>query len=221
MVQTPTCSRKAQVHRTSPLKASVMLLVTVPHGKREASDNHDEGAINMVPYLTRALDNVGVPHTIHIGNDSFRSILDYNRAESRHTEYSKEFTRLLQENHLLIDLHSYPYMDDETPDSDSITSHGDDLREWSRSDVVFLTLPSLTDQPFSERMMSKLEEHVIVDDIESDYYNYLTVFSQLVMYVPAVLLELNEGSSEAFPLVAKVVAEAVAEHLGLIEPADA
>ena len=198
-----------------------MLLVTVPHGKREASENHDEGAIQMIPHLVTELDNYGVPHTIHVGDDNYRGIIDLNRAESRHTEYAKEFVRLLQENDLHIDLHSYPYVGEEEAEQDAFTVLGDDLREWSRSDVVFLTIPKITEPMFAEAMLTATEEYVVVDDIEGGLSNYLTVFANIIMDVPSVLLELNEGSSEAYPLVAKAVAEGVAVHLGLIEPADA
>ena len=52
-----------------------MLPITVP--KKEASNNHDEGAMQMIPHL-RVTEDYGVPHTFHVGTD-FRGILDLNR----------------------------------------------------------------------------------------------------------------------------------------------
>jgi nitronate monooxygenase len=70
-----------------------MLLVTVPHAKREASGDHDEGAIRMIPHLKRALDNEGVDYEILVG-DTYRSIIDLNRGEARNTEFAKDMRRL-------------------------------------------------------------------------------------------------------------------------------
>ena len=175
-----------------------MLLITVPHARREASNNHDEGAMQMIPHLRKSLEDYGVPHTFHVGTD-FRGILDLNRGESRHTEYAKEFTRLLGLNDLHIDLHSFEYLDEDVPDEQAITEAGDDVREWSMSDVVFLTIDGVTDENFLSYMYEELEEQVIVDDIQTQPYNYLTTFAQVIMDVPSVLIELNEGSAPSYP----------------------
>ena len=197
-----------------------MLLITVPHARREASNNHDEGAMQMIPHLRKSLEDYGVPHTFHVGTD-FRGIIDLNRGESRHSEYAKEFTRLLGLNDLHIDLHSFEYLDEDVPDEQAITEAGDDVREWSMSDVVFLTIDGITDENFLSYMYEELEEQVIVDDIQTQPYNYLTTFAQVIMDVPSVLMELNEGSAPSYPAVAEVVARAVAEYLGLAESVSA
>ena len=198
-----------------------MLLITVPHAKREASGNHDEGAIQLIPFLRKSLDDRSVPYSFLVGDDVFRGVLDLNRGESRNTEYAKEFAKLLSLSDLHIDLHSFEYVDEDTSDEESYTVMGDDLREWSRSDIVFLTIPKITDEWFAHTVMEHLERLVTIDDIETDTYNFLTVFSQVAMDVPSILLEVNEGSRPSFPAVAEAVAEAVAVHLGLVEPPDA
>ena len=118
-------------------------------------------------------------------------------------------------NDLHIDLHSFEYKDEDVIDEQAITEAGDDVREWSMSDVVFLSIEGITDENFLSYMYEELEEQVIVDDIQTQPYNYLTTFAQVVMDVPSVLMELNEGSAPSYPAVAKAVARAVAEYLGL------
>ena len=61
-----------------------MLLITVPHAKREVSGDHDEGALRMIPHLRVALDNAGVNYEILVGDDTYRSILDLNREKPKY-----------------------------------------------------------------------------------------------------------------------------------------
>jgi len=192
-----------------------MLLVTIPHAKREASGDHDEGAIRMIPHLKRALDNEGVDYEILVG-DTYRSIIDLNRAEARNTEFAKDMRRLLKKSKYHIDLHSFPEVSQDASDEESITAMGDDIRNWSLSDVVFLTVPEITDPTFLEEMKIGLEETIIVDDIQTDDYNFITVFSQVAMDVPSILLELNEGSAQAYPAVAAEIARVVGRLLGSV-----
>lgn len=192
-----------------------MLLVTVPHAKREASGDHDEGAIRMIPHLKRALDNEGVDYEILVG-DTYRSIIDLNRGEARNTEFAKDMRRLLKKSRYHIDLHSFPDVSQDASDEESITVMGDDIRNWALSDVVFLTIPDITDPVFLEEMKMGLEETVIVDDIQTDDYNFITVFSQVAMDVPSILLELNEGSAQAYPAVAAEIARVVGRLLGSV-----
>lgn len=194
-----------------------MLLVTVPHARREASLSHDEGAIRMVPYLKAALDTAGVDYEFLIGDDTFRGIIDLNRGEARNTPFAKEMASLLLDSRMHIDLHSFPYKDADTIDEDALTAMGDDLREWSMSDVVLLTVPGITDETFVDDLMTGLEEVVTVDDIQTADYNFITVFAQVAMDVPSILLELNEDSVPSYPAVAKAVADVVAMRLGLVD----
>lgn len=194
-----------------------MLLVTVPHARREASLSHDEGAIRMVPYLKAALDTAGVDYEFLIGDDTFRGIIDLNRGEARNTPFAKEMASLLLDSRMHIDLHSFPYKDADTIDEDALTAMGDDLREWSMSDVVLLTVPGITNETFVDDLMTGLEEVVTVDDIKTDDYNFITVFAQVAMDVPSILLELNEDSVPSYPAVAKAVADVVAMRLGLVD----
>lgn len=194
-----------------------MLLVTVPHARREASLSHDEGAIRMVPYLKAALDTAGVDYEFLIGDDTFRGIIDLNRGEARNTPFAKEMASLLLDSRMHIDLHSFPYKDADTIDEDALTAMGDDLREWSMSDVVLLTVPGITDETFADDLMTGLEEVVTVDDIQTADYNFITVFAQVAMDVPSILLELNEDSVPSYPAVAKAVADVVAMRLGLVD----
>ena len=189
-----------------------MLLVTVPHAKREASGDHDEGAIRMIPHLKRALDNEGVDYEMLVG-DTYRSIVDLNRGEARSTKFAKEMRELLKKSRYHIDLHSFPEVSDDASDQESITAMGDDLRNWSVSDVVLLTIPNITDPIFLEEMLIGLEEVTIVDDIQTDDYNFITVFAQVAMDVPSILLELNEGSVQAYPAIAEAVARVVGRLL--------
>lgn len=189
-----------------------MLLVTVPHAKREESGSHDEGAIRMIPHLKRALDNEGVDYEMLVG-DTYRSIVDLNRGEARSTKFAKEMRELLKKSRYHIDLHSFPEVSDDASDQESVTAMGDDLRNWSVSDVVLLTIPNITDPIFLEEMLIGLEEVTIVDDIQTDDYNFITVFAQVAMDVPSILLELNEGSVQAYPAIAEAVARVVGRLL--------
>ena len=189
-----------------------MLLITVPHAKREASNNHDEGAIRMIPYLKASLDNRNVPYRLLVGDGVFRGVIDLNRGESRNTKYAKEFAKLLKDSKAHIDLHSFEYRDEDASDEESLTQAGDDIRDWSLSDVVFLTVPKISDKIFTEELMSKIENIVQIDAIETQDYNYLTVFAQVAMNVPSVLLELNEDSRPSYPAIAEAVAEAVESY---------
>ena len=192
-----------------------MLLITVPHARREASLSHDEGAIQMIPYLKSALDSAGVEYELLVGDETFRGIIDLNRGESRNTPFAKEFAKLLTKSSMHIDLHSFPYLSPDADDADSINAMGDDLRDWSVSDVVLLTVPEITDELFVEDMLSSLEDVVTVDDFETADYIYLTLRSGCD--VPSILLELNENSVPSYPAVAAAVAEAVAVRLGLVD----
>lgn len=194
-----------------------MLLITVPHARREASLSHDEGAIRMVPILKAALDTAGVDYEFLIGDNTFRGIIDLNRGEARNTPFAKEMAKLLKDAVMHIDLHSFPYVDAEASEDEAITAMGDDLRDWSLSDVVLLTVPGITDEDFVEDMMTGIEEVVAVDDIQTDDYNFITVFAQVAMDVPSILLELNEDSVPSYPAVAAAVAEVVAVRLGLVD----
>jgi len=189
-----------------------MLLVTVPHAKREESGAHDEGAIRMIPHLKKALDSEGVDYEILVG-DTYRSIIDLNRGEARNTKFAKDMRELLKKSRYHIDLHSFPEVSDDASDQESVTAMGDDLRNWSVSDVVLLTIPNITDPVFLEEMLIGLEEIVIVDDIQTDDYNFITVFAQVAMDVPSILLELNEGSVQAYPAIAARVARVVGRLL--------
>ena len=84
-------------------------------------------------------------------------------------------------------------MEEDVPDEQVITEAGDDVREWSMSDVVFLSIEGINDENFLSYMYEELKEQVIVDDIQTQPYNYPTTFAQVVMDVPSVLMELNEG----------------------------
>ena len=171
----------------------------------------------MVPYLKAALDTAGVDYEFLIGDDTFRGIIDLNRGEARNTPFAKEMASLLLDSRMHIDLHSFPYKDADTIDEDALTAMGDDLREWSMSDVVLLTVPGITDETFVDDLMTGLEEVVTVDDIQTADYNFITVFAQVAMDVPSILLELNEDSVPSYPAVAKAVADVVAMRLGLVD----
>jgi hypothetical protein len=194
-----------------------MLLITIPHAKREASNNHDEGAIRMIPYLKASLDNRNVPYTLLVGDDVFRGVIDLNRGVARNTQYAKDFAKLLKDSKAHIDLHSFEYRSEDASDEDSLTEAGDDVRDWSLSDVVFLTVPKISDPVFAEVLMTAIEKIVEIDDIETQDYNYLTVFSQVAMDVPSALLELNEDSLPSYPAIAEVVAEAVESYFALAD----
>ena len=58
----------------------------------------------------------------------------------------------------------------------------------------------------------------MTDRFAGTYDNYLCVFSSMIMDVPSVLVELNEGSHPSFPAIAEALAIGVARYLGLVEP---
>ena len=190
-----------------------MLLITVPHGRREASNNHDEGALLMAPILSEALDDYDVEHEFLIGNETYRAIIDLNRGEARSTQYFEDFRKLLMKADAHVDLHSFPSIDEYATDEEAITEQGDDLREWSLSDVVLLKIEGITDAKLLERFMNVADAGVEVDVRESNHINMLCVFAGLVMNTPTILVEMNEAGRRDYYGIAAAFAEQVAGFL--------
>lgn len=190
-----------------------MLLITVPHGKPESSDNHDEGALQMLPHLTESLRDRGVELDTIVGDDVFRAAIDLNRTEAAGTEFFEDFRKSLLEADFHIDLHSFPYMSPEELDEDSITDRGDDLRDWSLSDVVLLRLEGVTDDRLELELVENLDTNITIDVVDTGYYNMLIVYSSVIMKTPSILIEVNEGSRVNYSEIAEAIAEVVANYL--------
>ena len=196
-----------------------MLLVTLPHGRREASGNHDEGALLMAPILSEALDDYDIEHEFLIGNETYRAVIDLNRGEARTTQYFEDFRELLMKADVHIDLHSFPSIDEYATDEEAITATGEDLREWSLSDVVLLKIEGITDDKLLEKFMNVADSGLEVDVRDVGHYNMLCVFAGLVMNRPTILVEVNEAARRDYYGIAAAFAEQVADFLDDFENA--
>jgi hypothetical protein len=185
-----------------------MILITVPHAKPEETDNHDQGAIEMIPILSAALRSANVEFELVSGKTN-RSLVDLNRREGENTAFMKEVREHLMKAQLHIDLHSFPFTEENVPDEAAITATGGDLRDWSVSDVVLLDVPGVTNVELVASFESELEKCCKVDVISGGYENYLTIVANVLFDVPSVLVELNEGSRPQYVVIAEAIVEAV------------
>jgi hypothetical protein len=188
------------------------LLLTLPHGKPEATDNHDQGALEMLPILTAALKSADVEHEIVVGT-SIRSLVDLNRREAYSTKFMHEVRKHLKEARIHIDLHSFPPTSEEATDEEGITATGDDLRDWSKSEVVLFDIHGVTDDELLESLRDRLEDCCTVDVVPNETYNYVTTVASVLFDVPSVLVELNEGARRDYPAIAEALVVGAVDYL--------
>ncbi|MDA8837810.1 N-formylglutamate amidohydrolase [Candidatus Poseidoniales archaeon] len=189
-----------------------MLIVTVPHAKSNQTEGtgFDAGAIEFIGHLETALDDKNVKYIIHVG-ESHRELVDLNRKESYSTDYHQELRTLLKHATLHIDLHSFPFVAEDAEDEESITSLGDDLRSWSVHDLVILETDGVSNREFINTVLDEMETEFDMSVVDSTVDNYITVVASILFKVPSVLIEVNDQSVEAFPLMASALARAVAD----------
>ena len=92
--------------------------------------------MQMIPHLRLHLKTTE-SNTFLVGTTFVASLtsIEENPVTRRSQRSSPHFSL---EFDLHIDLHSFPYLDEDVPET-SNHRMGDDVREWSMSDVVFLT----------------------------------------------------------------------------------
>lgn len=189
-----------------------MLIVTVPHAKQNETPTvgFDAGAIEFVPYLEDALDNLGLKYIVHVG-ESHRELVDLNRQDSYSTDYHQELRTLLKHATVHIDLHSFPYVPEDASEEEALTSLGDDLRSWSVHDAVILETDGVSNRELINAILDEMETDFDLSVVDSTVDNYITVVASTLFKVPSVLIEVNDQSVEAYPLMASALARAVAD----------
>ena len=189
-----------------------MILITLPHGKRNEGDGYDAGAIEFLPVLEAALRARARDIEIVVGKSN-REMVDLNRRAGASTEFMNEVRSKLKDATLHIDIHSYPYRDEGTAEDDSLTTHGHDLRNWGLNDVMLFQIPEVTDELLLDTIDTNLQANGIDVGVEiGSYDNYLTVVASVLFDTPSILIELNENSVQVYPVVAAQVAESLQEY---------
>jgi hypothetical protein len=188
-----------------------MLLITVPHGKQNEGMQFDAGAIEFVPYLESALRAHNVQYLLHIGG-THRELVDLNRKEAYGTQYYTEFCGLLKNSTVHLDLHSFPFVPEDAPEEDALTSLGDDLRAWSVHTAVFLDTAGVTNQKLLNEVTSKIEKRFDIGIFDSTIDGYLTLVSNILFEVPSLVMEVNDQSVEEFEALAIEIAASFADY---------
>lgn len=198
------------------------VLITVPHGASDDEDGThpvDTGALDFVGFLEEALEGVNLKPVTHIGTVS-RDVLDLNRLRAHSHKWHEEYRKMLKTADVHIDLHSFPEVPDYESDPQKYqTSTGYDLRVWSTGHLVVFFTPEITDSDLVE----KIEEAVVeagmeVTDQEGGFENYITNVANVLMDTPSVLLEVNEGESQDYQVLAMAVALGIRGYLDSFGP---
>ena len=191
-----------------------MILITLPHGKVNAGDGYDAGALEFLPILEAALRVRAMEVEVVVG-DTNREMIDLNRLEGKSTEFMDEVRNKLKETTIHLDIHSFPYVEEGELDEDSYTETGYDLRQWSVNDVVLFNIPEVTDQDLLNLIDENLQLNGIDVGIEGPgFENYITITANVLFDVPSLLVELNENSAQVLPVVAAQVAESLQAYVG-------
>jgi len=160
--------------------------------------------------LESALDDKNVKYIVHVG-ESHRELVDLNRKEAYSTEYHQELRALLKHATLHIDLHSFPFVPEDANDEEAITTLGDDLRSWSVHDLVILETDEVSNRELINAVLDTMETQFDMSVVDSTVDNYITVVASILFKVPSILIEVNDQSAEAYPLMASALARAVAD----------
>ena len=191
------------------------VLITVPHGGTPNGDgehNSDVGALKFLSFLEEALDAMSIPYTIMVGEVN-RDILDLNRLRAHSHPWVVEVRKAMLEAEIHIDLHSYPKVSEPQQ-----TSNNYDLLLWSQHTVVLFNTPDITDQGLLRAIESALEEVSIpTAEEQGGFENYLSNLASVLMDLPSVLIEVNEGETQDYPLVASGVAVGILNHLEYLD----
>jgi len=191
------------------------VLITVPHGATPNGDgehNSDVGAIKFLSFLEEALEAMSIPYTTMVGEVN-RDILDLNRLRAHSHPWVVEVRKAMLEAEIHIDLHSYPKVSEPQQ-----TSTNYDLLLWSQHTVVLFNTPDITDQGLLRSIESSLEEVSIpTAEEQGGFENYLSNLASVLMDLPSVLIEVNEGETQDYPLVASGLAVGILNHLEYLD----
>ena len=191
------------------------VLITVPHGTTPNGDgehNSDVGAVKFLSFLEEALEAMSIPYTTMVGEVN-RDILDLNRLRAHSHPWVVEVRKAMLEAEIHIDLHSYPKVSEPQQ-----TSTNYDLLLWSQHTVVLFNTPDITDQGLLRSIESSLEEVSIpTAEEQGGFENYLSNLASVLMDLPSVLIEVNEGETQDYPLVASGLAVGILNHLEYLD----
>lgn len=183
-----------------------MILITLPHGKANQSTHYDIGALEFLPYLERAMIDLDINYEVLVG-DSHRELVDLNRKESYGTEFYNEFCKLLEVSSIHLDLHSYPFVEEDAEEEDALTSMGDDLRAWSVHTAVFLEVDNVTSKTVFQNLIIEIEKFFDIGIFDTTVEGaFLTTVASILFEVPSILMEVNDQSSEDYERLARSVA---------------
>ena len=183
-----------------------MILITLPHGKANQSTHYDIGAVEFLPYLERAMLDLDIDYEVLIGN-SHRELVDLNRKEAYGTEFYNELCQLLDTASIHLDLHSYPYVEEDADENDALTSLGDDLRAWSVHTAVFLEVEGVTNSTVFRNMTESIEKNFDIGMFDTTVEGaFLTTVASILLDTPSILMEVNDQSVEDYERLANSVA---------------
>ena len=187
------------------------VLITVPHGQSPSGDgerNSDIGALEMLPILEEALEELDIPYVSRVGTTN-RDILDLNRLRAHSHPYVQDAREEMLKAKIHIDLHSYPSVDVPTK-----TSTGYQLDVWSEYSVVLFNTPEITDQDLLEDIETELEAMSInTAEEQGGFENYLSNMSTVLLDTPSLVIEVNEAAGRDYPQVASALAVGILNHL--------
>ena len=190
-----------------------LILITVPHGKSNNSTNYDIGAVSFLPYLEQAMRNRNINYEVLLG-DSHRELVDLNRKESYGGEYYMDFCELLDTAAFHLDVHSFPFVEEDASEEDALTSMGDDLRAWSVHTAVFLEIDSVTHPVVLRNLVEKVEKDFDIGIFDSSVEGaFLTTTASVLFDVPSILMEVNDQSSEEYEKLAVTLAAYFADFV--------
>jgi len=187
------------------------VLITIPHGATPTGDgthNSDTGALELLPLLEDALEELDIPFTSMVGKVN-RDILDLNRLRAHSHSWVQEVREVLLKTDIHIDLHSYPFVEEYVP-----TSTGYDLSVWSQHTVVVFNTPEITDQELLQDIEDELTQMSIrTAEEQGGFENYISNMTSVLFDVPSLLIEVNEEDSRNYPQVASALAVGILNHL--------
>ena len=187
------------------------VLITIPHGATPTGDgthNSDTGALELLPLLEDALEELDIPFTSMVGKVN-RDILDLNRLRAHSHSWVQEVREILLKTDVHIDLHSYPLVEDFV-----LTSTGYDLSVWGEHTVVVFNTPEITDQEFLQDIEDELTQMSIkTAEEQGGFENYISNMASVLFDVPSLLIEVNEEDSRNYPQVASALAVGILNHL--------
>ena len=193
------------------------VVITVPHGESPSGDgerNSDVGALEFLPILEESLEELEIPFTTLVGTVN-RDILDLNRLRAYSHPWMQKTREALLDADVHICLHSYPPTEEPMR-----TSTGYDLLVWSEATVVIFNTPDITDQDLLAFVEEALEEMSIrTVEEQGGFENYISNMATVLMDVPSLLIEVNEGEAQNYRQAGSALAVGILNYLdSLSEP---